>query len=194
MRMGLNPLKLALTSFGTGDPMETSSMQDIDTLIWSMSIIRFHERSYSVDTPNYKYHWPDITLRATECALYYCVKTMQPRVTGNVIHGNAIEATDAVRDPDSWTIGTPGGLESIYAPENIPPENGTATLEYDKLYSWVTRSNLELHSAFSGQFEQVQIPTHFCRSLVAQPVLPRAIIHEFDWGRQRHCCDCREAV
>lgn len=136
---GLDPFKVASTSFGTGDPMKTSSMQDIDTLIWSMSMIHFE------DNRQYDQTWPDIPLRATECALYYCVKTMNPSVTGNIIHDNASEAIDAVRDPDSWIISSREFIKENYAPENIPPDNGNATLEYDKRYSYARRNNLVLH-------------------------------------------------
>ncbi|RMJ27784.1 hypothetical protein PHISP_01357 [Aspergillus sp. HF37] len=136
---GLDPFKVASTSFGTGDPMKTNSMQDIDTLIWSMSMIHFEENT------QYDQTWPDIPLRATECALYYCVKTMNPSVSGNIIHDNASEATDALRDPDSWTTSPREFMKEVYAPENIPPDNGNATLEYDKRYSSAKRDNLVLH-------------------------------------------------
>lgn len=142
---GPNLRLVPMTSFGTGNPIKTNSMQDLDTLIWSMSIINLDYSiisNLSVSSDDYK--WPNAPIRATECALYYCVKTMHLSVEGNIVHNNDIEATDAVRDPNSWTLESRERLEK-YAPENRPPDNGSATLEYHKWYSAARRSPLALH-------------------------------------------------
>lgn len=94
--------KLTMTSFSTGDPKKTNSMQDIDTLIWSMSIIHPDMESMTNSSkPYYDYDWPGMTIRAAECAIYYCVKTIDSKVEGNIIHENITKATDTVRGPDS---------------------------------------------------------------------------------------------
>lgn len=91
---------------------------------------------------DYAYEWPDIPLRAIECAIYYCVKSLDLTVDGNIIHESATEAADAVRDPDSFTFSS--DLDHV-APENIPPVNKSANLEYNELYAYVDRDNLVLH-------------------------------------------------
>lgn len=74
---------LKMTSFGTGSPEKTNRMQDLDTLIWSTSVIHFDGRG----------DWPDLlSLRAAECAVYCCIKTIDFKVEGNVIHENVTEA------------------------------------------------------------------------------------------------------
>lgn len=94
--------ELTMTSFGTGDPKKTNSMQDIDTFIWSMSIIHPDMESMTNSSkPYYGYDRPDLPIRAAECAIYYCVKTIDSKIEGNIIHENVAEATDAVCDPDS---------------------------------------------------------------------------------------------
>lgn len=71
-----------MPSFGTGDPAKTNRMQEINTLIWSMSIIYFEAKR----TDYTRFAWPDMPLRAKECALYYCIKTIESKVDDNVIH------------------------------------------------------------------------------------------------------------
>lgn len=138
------PEKLSLSSFGTGDPEKTNSMQDTNTLIWSMSMIHIDmEKITNSSKSVYEYGWPDIPLRAIECAIYYCVKSINLTVDGNVIHENVTEATDAVRDPSSFKF-NPNLLDHV-APENIPPVNKLAPLEYNKLHTYVQRDDLILH-------------------------------------------------
>ncbi|KAK2761701.1 hypothetical protein FQN54_001529 [Arachnomyces sp. PD_36] len=124
----------SMNSFGTGDPRKTNSMKDINTLIWSMSVIHLNTEEYSES------EWPNVSLSATECAIYYCVKTIETRVDGNIIHENATEATDAVRNPDSWELRS--SFEYGAAPENVPPDNKNATLEFHKYHSAAQRDDL----------------------------------------------------
>ncbi|KAI9369045.1 hypothetical protein BJX61DRAFT_180831 [Aspergillus egyptiacus] len=135
-----NPESYYMSSFGTGDHAKTNRMQEIDTLVWSMSIIYADaERPLSSS-----FLWPDMPMRATECALYYCIKTIESKVDDNVIHESSTEETDAVRDPDSWGI----MLDTLdYAPQSIPPENTSATLEFNEYYSRVRRNDLVLRFA-----------------------------------------------
>lgn len=130
-----------MSSFGTGNPNKTNSMQDIDTLIWSMSVIHSTNDGPLYDTPEER--WPDVDLSAQECALYYCVKEIKLSVDGNIIQENATEVPDAKRDPASWASDVPG--PGAYAPENIPPDNELGSLEFDKFYSHYSRNELVLH-------------------------------------------------
>ncbi|KAJ5420870.1 hypothetical protein N7465_003389 [Penicillium sp. CMV-2018d] len=133
------PKTFYMSSFGTGDPAKTNRMQEINTLIWSMSMIYFDAKRIDYT----EFTWPDMPLRAKECALYYCIKTIESKVDDNVIHEKTTQEKDAVRDPDSWGI----MLDTLdYAPESIPPplENTSATLEFNEYYSRVRRNDLVL--------------------------------------------------
>lgn len=140
-----------MTSFGTGNPNKTNSMNDIDTLIWSMSVINvdFENLQYSSYT-NRSVKWPEVPIRATECALYYCVKTIDVKVEQNALYEsylseNATEDTDAKRDPDSWQYRNIDYWKENYGSEYVPPDDELANLEFDKHYSAAMRSDLKLH-------------------------------------------------
>lgn len=136
--------QLTMSSFGTGDPSKTNSMRDIDTLIWSMSVIHLDTAEINKSSKKEsEYEWPDIPLLATECAIYYCVKTIELTVEDNIIHETEKEVTDAVRDPNSWLL--PSGPFSSVAPDNMPPINESATLEFNELYACISRDKLVLH-------------------------------------------------
>ncbi|KAJ5435916.1 hypothetical protein N7445_006801 [Penicillium cf. griseofulvum] len=136
--------QLTMSSFGTGDPNKTNSMQDVNTLIWSMSII--HLDTAKIDNSSkseYEYKWPEMPLLANECAIYYCVKTINSTMEGNILRENVSEATDAVRDPDSFLLSSRS--QDRMAPENMPPVNESAPLEFNELYAYVRRDDLVLH-------------------------------------------------
>lgn len=137
---GLIPPTFQMTSYGTSNPNITISMQDIDTMIWSMSVIHLDESERqkrmnqwlesgstippSPDETPWNY-WPDIPLRATECALYYCVKSIQTRVDDNVLHEDVAEVTDVVRKPDSWQPKqdfNSNGVDYGFSDEEIPTD------------------------------------------------------------------------
>ncbi|KAG7067948.1 Carboxylic ester hydrolase [Colletotrichum scovillei] len=122
--------KYTTTSFGTGIPSKTNSMKDVDTLLWSMSIIHPDMEALNKSsgfTP--------------ECALYYCVKRIDSAVEGNQVQENVTEALDSRRDPDSWK------RSSEYEdgqPENVISKEANGTLEFDKYWSAVYNTDLRL--------------------------------------------------
>ncbi|KAF4966167.1 hypothetical protein FSARC_6126 [Fusarium sarcochroum] len=140
--------KYVMTSFGTGNPNKTNSMKDIDTLIWSMSIIYPDVDWVNKTSPNNmgdeaseSIKWPNIPLHAMECAVHYCVKTIDSAVQGNQLVENITEATDAIRDPESWQR-SPEREDDL--PENIPPDDQVDSLEFDSRYSTGAYSQLVL--------------------------------------------------
>ena len=134
-----------MSSFGTASPNKTNSMKDIDTLIWSMSIINvdFKKIEHIVTPSSSSSLWPDSPVRATECALYYCVKNIDVKVENNTISENTTRAADAKREPGSFKV-SDSELTDLYSPENIPPENMRDSLEFDEHYSFVRHSDLVL--------------------------------------------------
>ncbi|KAH7118549.1 hypothetical protein B0J13DRAFT_680907 [Dactylonectria estremocensis] len=139
--------KYVITSFGTGSPNKTNSMKDLDTLIWSMSIIYPDADWVNKTSPNLgddssdSIKWPDVRLHAMECAVHYCVKTIDSAVEGNQLVEKITEATDAIRDPDSWQR---GAEREDNLPENIPPDDEIDSLNFDSRYSTVGYSQLTL--------------------------------------------------
>ncbi|ROV91664.1 hypothetical protein VMCG_09261 [Cytospora schulzeri] len=113
-----------MTTFGTGTASQTVGMQDIDTLIWSMSMIRATR-----DPTNAAAAWPDLPHPAMECALYYCVNSYDTVVENGVLQETATQVRGAVRSPGSWQMAdprfagwfSPGQLSSIEF-------NGTSSL------------------------------------------------------------------
>lgn len=150
--------KLQMTSYGTGNPNNTNSMHDIDTLIWSMSIIQLEEfqsgsprKEIAITSENGTVvqtrfeepwdYWPKVPVRATECALYYCVKSLEPRVEGNVVSEAAIEVKGAKRDPRSWR-------RINVRIDDETPKNFTGnleSLEFSKTLKYLTRNSLAIH-------------------------------------------------
>lgn len=86
-----------MTTFGTGNSSKTVSMQDMDTLIWAMSMIRVTQ-----DPTNSSAAWPDLPHSAMECALHYCINSYSAEVKSGILQENVTRVEDAVRAPDSW--------------------------------------------------------------------------------------------
>ena len=124
--------RLRMTSFGTGNPNKTNTMQDIDTLIWSTSVIH-----PDVEKPGEE--WPG-SVHAMECALYYCVKTVDVSVHRNNLTEKAVEATDARLHPDSWLPKNENENE-----ENEPDLEEYGPLEFNYLSAVIRRDPLVLH-------------------------------------------------
>ncbi|KAJ1709498.1 hypothetical protein NYO67_8369 [Aspergillus flavus] len=129
-----------MTAFGSGNPQKTNRMQDVDTLIWSTSMIYVDTVQLGLNSRM----WPDVPVRASECALYYCVQNINATVEGNTIYENTTEDTDAKRDPNSWQPKY-SPLDDEYAPENIPPNDQMSSLEWNERYSAISRDDLTLY-------------------------------------------------
>lgn len=155
-----------MTSYGTGDPNKTNSMQDLKNMIWSMSVIHLDdserlsrmEREMSpedeaeaearlagnvspFDDPRAPLNnWPDSPALATECALYYCVASIDMAIKNNYVVQKISEVEDAVAKPDSWK---PRDTSSL-ARENIP--TNTDSLEFHERYAAVNMTDLVFHS------------------------------------------------
>ena len=87
-----------MTSFGTANASQTNAMQGIDTLIWSMSMIRVLPARNSSRTTV----WPDTPLEAMECSLYYCVNEYSSKFVNGTVLETVEEQTSARRNTTSW--------------------------------------------------------------------------------------------
>lgn len=122
-----------LTSFGTGQPNKTVTMQDLKTLIWSTSMI------YEDEARKGSTKWPDTPMKATECAAYYCIKTIHVSTEDGVVRESSRENTSMILDPISWTPSEYFTWDD-YQPEVIPEDRTIPThWEFDPAYGLVTR-------------------------------------------------------
>lgn len=135
--------KFSMTSFGTGDASKTNTMQDLDTLIWSTSTIHPDlEKIHGRGVHKRWITWPDVPVRATECALYYCVQRINTTVVGNDIRETATDA-HAKRDPKSWQpVIKPF---KYYGPENLEAPDASDSIEFRKKNWAIDHTDLLLH-------------------------------------------------
>jgi hypothetical protein len=161
------------TTFGTGNPKKTNTMKDVNTLIWSTSIIYpdvgWANKSSSVlgdmpdDDSDDVIKWPEVEMKAQECALYYCMKTVRASVEGNQLTEDIQENKTVTLTDYSWERGDerPDAI-----PENIPPNDEKDSLEFHKYYSVVDYSDLtfnttDVWSAYISQDSVKSISAYF---------------------------------
>lgn len=122
-----------MTTLGTSNASKTVSMQDLDTLIWAMSMIRVTD-----DPTNSSAAWPNLPHSATECALHYCVNSYSAAVKNGILQENATNVKDAARAPDSWQ--PEDNLSEPLRDEIL------SSIEFNKYWSGFKRSDLSLVS------------------------------------------------
>lgn len=91
-----------MTAFSTGQPRKTATMEGLKTLLWSTSIIAIDTEKLHTASRETPLRWPDIPLKASECGLYYCVKTVKASVDDNIVQERQVEATRFSMTRDSW--------------------------------------------------------------------------------------------
>ncbi|KAF2971253.1 hypothetical protein GQX73_g2339 [Xylaria multiplex] len=125
-----------MTTFGTGNASQTLRMKQLNTLIWSMSIIRAANSTHS------SVIWPDVPIHATECALFYCINKYHNVVqNGDLIQ--EITPVESLRSPLSWQPENDIGVA-------ISDPTRASSIEFDDYYSYYTRSDLHLVSSETG--------------------------------------------
>jgi hypothetical protein len=127
---GISGDMVHMATLGTSNPGQTVAMGDIDTLIWSQTMIRASGQEVNM--------WPDYDIQATECALYYCVQNYSISVENGTV-SQELDVTEGVRrNMDSWL---PTG--SNPSNEDISEEL-VASLAYHPADSLIPRSDLQL--------------------------------------------------
>ncbi|CAG9981918.1 unnamed protein product [Clonostachys byssicola] len=129
------PTRDVLSLYGTSNPNKSINSREIDTLIWSQSVIK-------VDNSTNIWQWPNMSVYAVECALYYCVKDYSFRVVNSSIELELEkERKEYRRHPDSWKL-LLGNMESdIIA-------NASRNLAFHPNQSAFRRSDLQLSRDF----------------------------------------------
>lgn len=87
----INEVPIRMTSFGTANTSETNVMKELDTMIWSISMLRVVN-----DTD------ANSTLEATECALHYCVNSYKSSVINGTLNEIVTPIADAKRVKESF--------------------------------------------------------------------------------------------
>lgn len=128
-----------LTAYNTGDWKKTITLQDVNTLITSMSVIYVDEEALRMlqnegqhDEDVSKGEWPDTPVAAWECGLYFCVKEInKARMERNELFEAVTEAKDwrRVHRQNEWT-GSGGGFPTL---EYNPNNTGWGTTTYGQL-------------------------------------------------------------
>lgn len=126
---------IMMTALGTPNAAETISAHDLDTIIWSMSMIRV-----GPDGPTVA--WPDLPLTAMECTLFYCVNSYQFEVSNGTLTVASEQITDARRAEDSW--------KADEAYQNALNESILESIAFQPLSGVVSRTDLMLVSPASG--------------------------------------------
>lgn len=151
------------TTYGTSNPNETTALRHLDTMIWAMSVLYVDEEQRmsgyippsdreaknphfeGTDDPiredpdaNFD-RWPDSPVKATECALYYCVQTVKELFEDNKLMEVERLSNEVALKPGSWKPRN----EEDYAPENISPT--PESLEFHERYAALDMTDLVFH-------------------------------------------------
>ncbi|RSL53950.1 hypothetical protein CEP53_007584 [Fusarium sp. AF-6] len=128
-----------LTMSGTADSNKTVAMSDIDTLIWAQTVIKVATKP----DPDSNDTWPAFAVRASECALYYCVRRYENAKYNNSRMSFTSEKLKGVkRDPESWA-----SLTSLLQASDGLSNKVLKSLAYHPHDSFIRRSDLRLRSA-----------------------------------------------
>ncbi|CAH0021086.1 unnamed protein product [Clonostachys rhizophaga] len=133
MTLILEPDRLVLSLYGTSNPDKSIKAREIDTLIWSQSVIK-------VDNSTNIWQWPNMSVYAMECALFYCIKDYSFRVVNSSMELELeSERKEYRRHPDSWKLLLGNSESEIIA-------NASINLALHPNQSAFERSDLQLSS------------------------------------------------
>ncbi|CAH0054636.1 unnamed protein product [Clonostachys solani] len=153
------PERLVLSLYGNSNPNKSINAREINTLIWSQSIIK-------VDNSTGIWQWPNMSVYAVECALYYCVKNYSFRVVHNTMELELEnELKEYRRHPDSWQF---IGQETSHI-----MANASSNLAFHPNQSAFERSDLQLSndSNNSESFNISQLGAALRRWMIGKPPL-----------------------
>ncbi|KAH7308095.1 hypothetical protein B0I35DRAFT_483377 [Stachybotrys elegans] len=126
------------TSFGTGNPNKT---------VYNVS-----RPSDEAEDPEAS--WPNVSMKASECALYYCIQNITSRVDNFRLHEEVSELVGVTRSPDSWDSGLDGNDD--LPPEYHAPPDEARALEFHELWSVADYESLELDVPMSSESYRIE--------------------------------------
>lgn len=128
-----------MASLGTANASEAISAQELDTLIWSMSMIRADPASTNTSAA-----WPDLPPLAMECALFYCINSYEITVTNGTLQATSTQVPDVIRVKDSWQ--PEGANADAIAGSQVEIDN----IAFNNSFSIIPRTDLVLSSPATG--------------------------------------------
>ncbi|KAI0468784.1 hypothetical protein F4859DRAFT_524337 [Xylaria cf. heliscus] len=129
---------ILMTTFGTGNASRTVGIKSLDTLIWSMTMIRA-----GPNPKNSSASWPDVPIAATECALFYCINSYQSAVKAGILF-QEVTPVQGTRSPRSWQP------LRLYVNETGLIGSEDSSIEFSSQFSLFKRSDLALLSNATG--------------------------------------------
>jgi hypothetical protein len=130
-----------MTTLGTTNASRTIAHQNFTTLIWSQSFLR-HPRGLNISRLSASESTP---VKATECALYYCINTFTSTVTNGILK-ETLTPVETTISPNSWILGRANPSQDItkeFPPWRLP------SLSYHPRYSYPPRTDLTLNNQFN---------------------------------------------
>ncbi|VUC31438.1 unnamed protein product [Clonostachys rosea] len=177
-RDGTEEKMVYMTTSGTANRTRTISMEELDTLIWSQSMIKVsNDTSASANV-----FWPHFEVHATECALYYCVReynfviqnTTKKEVSSKIL-------TEVKRNYESWLP------QDQFTHEKLSSEV-IESIAFNKNNSLVSRSDLQLHSGrdepkktWNISEEAVNGISYFAQTLFSTCIMPNCSDVPDEW-------------
>ena len=129
-----------MTTLGTGNASKTNSLEDNDSLIWAMSILKLQESS------NSSLVWPNIPVEAIECGLFYCIKQYSSIVQNGVLQEAETYVSTISRDSNSWQLIISNGHNYSGIILNA---NEVQSLEFNNITSADPRTDLMFGNGFN---------------------------------------------
>ncbi|KAJ4367417.1 hypothetical protein N0V83_006999 [Neocucurbitaria cava] len=160
-----------MTSYGTGNASRTNTFNDSDSLIWAMSFLKMQAPSEDSAHSN---GWPNVSVEAVECGLFYCVNQYTSDVRNGTLYETETPVRNATREASSWELidYTYPNLDGINFDDwnmnslefnNTTSSWGRTDLMFGNQYnlSWAAVNSLS--SQFQSQFtsqKTINIPEH----------------------------------
>ncbi|KAI9654474.1 MAG: hypothetical protein M1821_006564 [Bathelium mastoideum] len=116
-----------MTSWSTSSPSDSISFKSVSELLWSISFLNVTSSG----------SWPNASVEATECALYYCVNEYSSKAVNGSIVEYATELSSAKRSDASWQ------------PANTARWTSHDPLVFDSHDSSLNRTDLMLGNGFN---------------------------------------------
>lgn len=128
-----------LTMLGTVNASKSISFQAIDSLIWSQTIIR-----HRLDPTVMGVDAADVSLQATECALFYCVKRYNSTVVNGTLTEESIPLENFNRNPESWALVPNRNSQNA----KLTPSR-SSSLAFHPRFSYLERTDLQFGSEYN---------------------------------------------
>lgn len=132
-----------MTSFGTANASRTNTFKESESLLWAMSFLKMQAPS---DDSTHSNGWPNVSVEALECGLFYCVNQYSSTVRNGTLYETETFMQNATRQPYSWELinYTSVNLDGIHI-----DNQSMKSLEFNNSTSSWSRTDLMLGNGFN---------------------------------------------